>query len=81
MSRYKNQVELTAIVERLLVSARQIHGLSDVMSQEARSYKKLKMGSVKIASFGPSSTLHIWPIIINDFRKSFPEIDVYVKRV
>jgi DNA-binding transcriptional LysR family regulator len=79
VTRYKNQVELTDIGARLLVRAREIHGLSDVMIQEARSYKKLKMGSIKIASFGPSSTLHILPIIMNEFRKTFPEIDVYVE--
>lgn len=77
--RHKTKVEVTTIGKRLLSRAREILGLSEIMHQEAQSFKELKQGSVKIASFGPSSTLHILPSIQNAFRQHYPEIDIYIE--
>ncbi|WP_419902703.1 LysR family transcriptional regulator [Kiloniella sp.] len=73
------QVDFTEIGIRLLSRAREILGLSETMRQEAASFRGLKMGSVRVASFGPSSSLHLLPNILAEFRKAYPEIDVYVE--
>ena len=78
LDRQGAQIELTEIGERLLPRAREILAASEAIKQEAAEFRGLKLGSLRIGSFGPSSTIRLLPKILESFRKQYPGIDVRV---
>ncbi|MGB1239792.1 MAG: LysR family transcriptional regulator [Pseudomonadales bacterium] len=77
--RHHTPLELTPVGKQLVMRAREIVGLREIMQQEAQSFAGLQKGSVKIASFGPSSTLHILPLILDAFRARYPGIAIHIE--
>jgi DNA-binding transcriptional LysR family regulator len=73
------QVELTELGARLLSRAREMLSLQELMRQEAADFRGVHLGSVRIGSFGLTSSLHILPTILNQFRSQYPDIDVYIE--
>jgi DNA-binding transcriptional LysR family regulator len=78
IERQQSGVGLTAIGRQLLGRAREILGLAEAMRQEATDATGLKQGSLRIASFGPTSSLKLLPAILEPFRRQFPGIEVHV---
>ncbi|MCG6202829.1 LysR family transcriptional regulator [Psychromonas antarctica] len=78
IERNKSQAELTAAGVRLLPRAREILGLSETIRQESADIKGLQLGSLRIGSFGPTSSLRLLPEILDSYRKQFPNIEVRI---
>lgn len=78
IERNKSQAELTVAGVRLLPRAREILGLSETIRQEAGDIKGLQLGSLRIGSFGPTSSLRLLPEILKGYRKQFPNIEVRI---
>ena len=78
IERNKSQAELTVAGVRLLPRAREILGLSETIRQESADIKGLQLGSLRIGSFGPTSSLRLLPMILDGYRKQFPNIEVRI---
>ncbi|MDG9783003.1 LysR family transcriptional regulator [Metapseudomonas otitidis] len=72
-------VELTDIGRDLLVQARQILGLAEGMAQQAAAARGLRRGTLRIGSFGPTSSLRLLPPLLAAFAEAHPGIEVYVE--
>ncbi|WP_421865952.1 LysR family transcriptional regulator [Motiliproteus sp.] len=77
--RTSSQIELTDIGARLLPRAREILGLTQTIQQEAADYLGLRQGSLRIGSFGPTSTLVLLPPILEAFHRDYPNIEVHIQ--
>ena len=78
IERNKSNAELTVAGVRLLPRAREILGLSETIRQEAADIQGLQLGSLRIGSFGPTSSLCLLPDILNIYRQQFPHIEVRI---
>lgn len=76
--RHPSQVELTDIGRQLLQRARGILGLAETMSQEAADAKGMKQGTLRIGSFGPTSSMKLLPAILRRYRQAHPGIEVHI---
>lgn len=72
-------ISLTPVGEHLLSHSRQILGLANAMHQEAASHLGVKTGSLRIGSFGASSSLQILPGLLEAFYREYPGIDVVIE--
>ncbi|MCH2164852.1 MAG: LysR family transcriptional regulator [Marinovum sp.] len=79
LHREAGQVSLTAIGTQVLRYAREILGLHGAIQQEAAAVRGVKEGSLRIGSFGASSSLRILPDLINAFHKNYPNIDIFIE--
>lgn len=77
-SRSKAGVGMTDVGQRLLTRAREILGVSEAIRQEVAAVRGLQRGVLRIGSFGPSSSLMLLPRILEQYRKSYPEIEIFV---
>lgn len=78
-TRSSTQIELTELGQRLLYRAREILSLQEIIQQEAADFRGIRSGSLRIGSFGLSSSLHMLPPILKAFREQYPDIDVYIE--
>lgn len=78
VERNKSKADLTAAGLRLLPRAREILGLSETIRQEAADIQGLQLGSLRIGSFGPTSSLRLLPKILEVYRQRFPNIEVRI---
>jgi DNA-binding transcriptional LysR family regulator len=78
IERQQAGLELTRIGRQLLGRSREILGLAESMRQEATDSIGLKQGSLRIASFGPTSSLKLLPAILEHYRRRYPGIEVRV---
>lgn len=78
IERHQAAIELTDIGAQLLLRAREILGLSETMRQEAADARGMKRGTLRIGSFGPSSSLRLLPKILDEYRKAYPDIEVRI---
>lgn len=76
--RHQGQVELTDIGARLLQRAQSMLGLADAIRQEASDARSMKLGTLRIGSFGPTSSQRLLPRILADYRRIYPGIEVHV---
>lgn len=76
--RHQSSVEVTEIGRQLLLRTREILGLSEAMRQEIAAARGLSRGSLRIGSFGPTSSLKLLPAILEGYRERYPGIDVHV---
>lgn len=77
--RQKSAIELSDIGSRLLLRAREMLGLSETMRQEAADACGLKKGTLRIGSFGPTSSLRLLPLLLDEYRKDYPDIEVHIE--
>ncbi|MFQ3237216.1 MAG: DNA-binding transcriptional LysR family regulator [Paraglaciecola sp.] len=77
--RSKAEIVLTAVGETILSKAHQILGLFEAIQQESDETKNLQTGVLKIASFGPSFSARILPIILKKYHQQYPNIKVHVE--
>lgn len=76
--RHQSQVELSDIGEQLLLRARAMLGLANTLRQEAADARGLKSGTLRIGSFGPTSSIRLLPRILRHFRQVHPGIEVHI---
>ena len=79
LSRSKAGVEVTEVGKDLLIRVRELLGISEAISQEVSAIRGLNRGMLRIGSFGPSSSLMLLPRILEQYRKQYPEIEVFVE--
>lgn len=79
LDRAGSPVKLTPIGERLLSRAREILGLADAMRQEASKHQGVQTGSLRIGSFGSTSSLQILPHLMEAYHRAHPGIEVFVE--
>jgi DNA-binding transcriptional LysR family regulator len=77
--RSKAEIALTAFGEKILSKAHQILGLYESIQQESDETKNLQTGVLKIASFGPSFSARVLPIILKEYHQQYPNIKVHVE--
>lgn len=76
--RHQTQVELTDIGRQLLLRARAMLGLAATLEQEAADARGMKRGTLRIGSFGPTSSTRLLPQILGEYRKAYPGIEVHI---
>ncbi|ROL83355.1 LysR family transcriptional regulator [Pseudomonas chlororaphis] len=76
--RHQSPVELTDIGQQLLLRARAILGLAATMEQEAADARGMKRGTLRIGSFGPTSSMKLLPAILQRYRQAHPGIEVHI---
>jgi DNA-binding transcriptional LysR family regulator len=72
-------VRMTDAGERLLLRAREMTALAATMTQEAVDARDLKIGTLRIGSFGPTSTMHLLPPWLATFKKYHPHVQVRIE--
>lgn len=76
--RHPAQVELSDIGLQLLGRARAMLGLANTLQQEAADARGMKRGTLRIGSFGPTSSTYLLPKILSRFHLEYPGIEVHV---
>lgn len=76
--RHQSRVELSDIGQQLLLRARAMLGLANTLQQEAADARGMKRGTLRIGSFGPTSSTRLLPRILQRFRQVHPGIEVHV---
>ncbi|MFJ7281688.1 LysR family transcriptional regulator [Pseudomonas sp. NPDC099000] len=76
--RHQSQVELSDIGEQLLSRARAMLGLANTLRQEAADARGMKRGTLRIGSFGPTSSIKLLPQILQHYRAAHPGIEVHI---
>ncbi len=72
-------VLMTDAGERLLLRAREMTALAATMTQELTDARDLKTGTLRIGSFGPTSTMHLLPPWLAEFRKRYPDVQLRIE--
>lgn len=78
VERRQGQVALTELGARLLPRAREMLGLAETLRQEAADARGLRRGTLRIGSFGPTSSLRLLPRILQAYRRDYPGIEVRI---
>ncbi|WP_025109948.1 LysR family transcriptional regulator [Pseudomonas sp. H1h] len=78
LRRHQSQVELTDIGEQLLQRGRAMLGLANTLRQEAADARGMKSGTLRIGSFGPTSSIKLLPPILRHYRQAHPGIEVHI---
>ncbi|HEX8363115.1 MAG TPA: LysR family transcriptional regulator [Longimicrobium sp.] len=71
-------VQLTEVGETMVAHAREVLRLKASMRDEAEAARRLRRGSVRIGSFGTTSSRRLLPPILEAFARGYPEITVSV---
>lgn len=77
-SRGPTSVELTEVGAKLLQRANDILQQKEALHQEACYEQGIARGTVRIASFGASSSLHLLPHLLACYRQTHPEVEVQI---
>ncbi|MGF6113266.1 LysR family transcriptional regulator [Pseudomonas frederiksbergensis] len=78
LRRHQSQVELSDIGQQLLLRARAMLGLANTLRQEAADARGMKRGTLRIGSFGPTSSIKLLPKILENYRAAHPGIEVHI---
>ncbi|MGF6091168.1 LysR family transcriptional regulator [Pseudomonas sp. 18173] len=78
LRRQQSRVELSDIGQQLLLRARAMLGLANTLRQEAADAKGMKRGTLRIGSFGPTSSVKLLPLILQQYRAAHPGIEVHI---
>jgi DNA-binding transcriptional LysR family regulator len=78
LARSHSAIELTDIGSRLLLRTREMLGLAEAMRQDAADSRGLRQGTLRIGSFGPTSSLKLLPELLATYRSRYPDIEIYV---
>lgn len=76
--RHQSQVELSDIGRQLLMRARTLLGVASTLQQEASDARGMKRGTLRVGSFGPTSSNRLLPRILKQYRLEHPGIEVHV---
>lgn len=78
LRRHQAQVELSDIGQQLLGRARAMLGLANTLHQEAADARGMRTGTLRIGSFGPTSSMRLLPKILKGYRAAHPGIEVHI---
>ncbi|EXF93675.1 LysR family transcriptional regulator [Pseudomonas fluorescens HK44] len=78
LRRHQSHIELSDIGQQLLLRARAMLGLASTLRQEAADARGMKRGTLRIGSFGPTSSIKLLPKILQHYRAAYPEIEIHV---
>ncbi|MNI06258.1 HTH-type transcriptional regulator GltC [compost metagenome] len=78
LRRHQSQVELSDIGQLLLLRARAMLGLANTLRQEAADARGMKRGTLRIGSFGPTSSIKLLPLILQHYRAAHPGVEVHI---
>ncbi len=78
LRRHQSEVELSDIGQQLLLRARAMLGLANTLRQEAADARGMKRGTLRIGSFGPTSSIKLLPLILQQYRAAHPGIEVHI---
>lgn len=78
LHRHQGDITLTDIGMRLLQRAQTMLGLAETMRQEALDARGMTEGTLRIGSFGPTSSMCLLPEILKIYRSKYPGIVVHV---
>jgi DNA-binding transcriptional LysR family regulator len=72
-------IVLTEAGNNILTKAHSVLGLFESIRQTANETKNLQQGVLKIGSFGPSFSARLLPIILREYQKHYPNINVFIE--
>lgn len=78
LRRHQSQVALSDIGQQLLLRARAMLGLANTLRQEAADARGMKRGTLRVGSFGPTSSTKLLPLILQHYRAAHPGIEVHI---
>ena len=78
IERHRSGIALTEMGKHMIRHAQQMLGLHNAILQEAAATKGLKRGSVRIGSFGPTTSVRLLPQLMWSFGQKYPEIELRV---
>ncbi|MCM2464083.1 LysR family transcriptional regulator [Pseudomonas sp. CG7] len=78
LRRHQSVVELSDIGQQLLLRARAMLGLANTLRQEAADARGMRRGTLRIGSFGPTSSMKLLPGILRRYRALHPGIEVHI---
>ena len=78
LRRHQTRVEPSDIGQQLLLRARAMLGLANTLRQEAADARGMKTGTLRIGSFGPTSSIKLLPLILQHYRVAHPGIEVHI---
>ena len=78
ISRSQSDIELTTTGQQLLTHVKELLSISDTLEKEVAAIHGLNEGTLRIGSFGASSSIYLLPEILETFRQSYPKIEIYI---
>ncbi|POZ61195.1 LysR family transcriptional regulator [Chromobacterium alticapitis] len=78
LQRRQGQTELTDIGRQLLPRMRGMLGLAETVRQEAADARGMRQGTLRIGSFGPTSSMRLLPAILAQYRALYPGIEIHI---
>lgn len=78
LSRGATGIAVTEVGKSLLVRVRELLGVSEAIRQEVAAVRGVHRGVLRIGSFGTTSSLQLLPRILEQFKRSYPGIDIFV---
>ncbi len=78
IARGKSDIEVTEIGKRLLLHTKGMLGENEAIKQELTATRGLSRGTLRVGSFGPTSSLRLLPVILEEFRRNHPGIDIFI---
>lgn len=79
LTRDQNSIELTHIGQQLLLHAKEVLNTAQIMQQEVNASLGIQQGTLRIGSFGSSSSIHLLPELLNAYRQRYPQIEIFVE--
>ncbi|MDC4327357.1 LysR family transcriptional regulator [Acinetobacter baumannii] len=78
ISRTQSDIELTTTGQQLLTHVKELLSISDTLEKEVAAIHGLNEGTLRIGSFGASSSIYLLPEILEAFRQRYPKIEIYI---
>ncbi|MCE6000874.1 LysR family transcriptional regulator [Acinetobacter pittii] len=78
ISRTQSDIELTTTGQQLLTHVKELLSISDTLEKEVAAIHGLNEGTLRIGSFGASSSIYLLPEILESFRQRYPKIEIYI---
>lgn len=78
-SREQGAIALTHIGQQLLLHAKEVLNTTQIMQQEVHAAHGIQQGTLRIGSFGSSSSIHLLPELLKAYRERYPHIEIYVE--
>ncbi len=78
LQRRQGRVELSDIGRQLLPRMRGMLGLAETVRQEAADARGMRQGTLRIGSFGPTSSMRLLPAILARYRAQYPGIEIHI---
>ncbi|EPP8779738.1 LysR substrate-binding domain-containing protein, partial [Acinetobacter baumannii] len=73
-----SDIELTTTGQQLLTHVKELLSISDTLEKEVAAIHGLNEGTLRIGSFGASSSIYLLPEILEAFRQCYPKIEIYI---